>query len=307
MFSIDEESAAKHDRIFEVQAFRALMSKQFFIELSALPVQDDANSFDISVLPSGQDFLNEAYGTAYDEDDPPKKGKAIEDARTMWRKSGFEAFLNGVIEKLIEKAAPHLLEEALVRCRRNVHALHENLLIREQLLDADEQKLRSQMNELQDDCRKLTNIMHEQMQELQREQEKMKKLFTEHFQNVEQESQQQMQLIFDQVQSEVREEHDQQQEEREHMTHTVQVLAKNLATLLYQNARTAIIGAVLHLGLVFKNVSATWPTLERITFDNEGDARRFISKIEAHVRAIPEAALVSLRKHVDEQCGCFCL
>jgi GTPase SAR1 family protein len=306
MFSIDEESGSKYDRIFEVQAFRALMSKQFFIELSALPTQDDIDRFDITALPSGQDFVNEAYGTAFDEDNPPTRDKAIQDARAMWRKSGFEAFLNGAIEKLIGKAAPHLLEEAFVRCRRNVHALHENLLIREQLIDADEQKLHAQIDALQNDSRELTNVMHEQMQELQNEQETMKFLFTEHFQNVEEESQRQMQSMFDQVQSDIHEEDDQQPGETGKMVHTVPELATILATLVYQKARTAISDAVLQLGFAFKRYSTTWPTLERISFASEEDARRFLAKIEVNVRGISEAALVSLRKHVDEQCRYFC-
>jgi uncharacterized protein YukE len=46
--------------------------------------------------------------------------------------------------------------------------------------------------------------------------------------------------------------------------------------------------------------------LKRISFPSEEDARRFLAKIEVSVRAISEAALVSLRKHVDEQCRLFC-
>jgi hypothetical protein len=306
MFLIDQESSSGNDRIFEVQAFRALMSKQFFIELSAVPEQDDGNTFDISSLPSSKDFVNEAYGAAYNEDSPPTKDKAIEDARILWRKSGFEAFLDGVIEKLIEKAAPRLLEEALVRCRKYVHALHESLLIRERLLDADEQKLCAQMNALQDDCNKLTRVMDDQRSKLTEEQKTLENLFSEYFKTVEEASQQEMRSIFEQVKSDVREEREQEQEGREQITNTMHTLAAALATVFYRNARTAIVGAALQLGLAYKKYSDNWATTERITFTEEVDARNFVRQIEAKVRAIPEAALASLRSHVDEQCGSFC-
>ena len=122
---------SKSNYVFEVQALRALLAKQFLTDLNDM---DPNQPLPIKDLKSGSDFLTEAYGAAYDEDDPPSIDKARMDAAKLWRKSGFEAFLNGSIEKLIERAAPRTIESALNHCQGCLNRLHENLNIREKLL-----------------------------------------------------------------------------------------------------------------------------------------------------------------------------
>ncbi len=274
--------------VFEVQALRALLAKQFLTDLNDM---DQNQSFQIKDLKSGSDFLAEAYGAAYDDEDPPTIEKAKKDAAKLWRKSGFETFLHGSIEKLIEKAAPRAIESALNQCQSYLHRLHENLTIREKLLCADEQALRRQSDALFADMQKLHDVMEKQRTALGDEQTRITNHFKEQFTQMKTDALGQLtrmlndHVLFDSV--------DMNSGAMVIMgTHTPPVFVRSsYHNMIWKLAKAlgdqAVSGGILK-------------------FENEFEGRNFIRNIERQIRAISEDASLKIRVEVDKECDLAC-
>lgn len=291
------------NRIFEVQALRALLAKQFLKDINDT---NQSSSLKITDLKSGSDFLAEAYGAAYDEDDPPTIDKAIKDATKLWKKSGFDVFLNGAVEQLIERAAPRAIESALNHCDSCLDQLHENLTIREKLLSADEETLRLQSEELLADLQKMDRIMKTQKATLIDEQTKIITDFRRIFTNVKANVLMQLTAALD-----------------EHFQFSsVVTKVSNIANLLPNTPATADIAAGTSAVVAVSSItpilvvnspvhSFMWKMANvlvnraisdgKLKFENEGEGRSFIRDIEGRIRDLSQIVSTRIQADVDER------
>ncbi|CAF3795821.1 unnamed protein product [Rotaria sp. Silwood1] len=143
------------NRVFEIQARRALLSKQFRLELLS------SNSSDIKDLPSATDSIAEAFGVRGKRKTPTME-ELHEAIECLWQESGFPSFLHDAIECLITKAAPRCLASALAFGRSANERLKENVHVRRQLLDQDANKLNEEIINLSEDLDKLDEVMETQ-------------------------------------------------------------------------------------------------------------------------------------------------
>ena len=270
--------------VFEVQALRALLAKQFVTDLNNM---DQNQPVQIKELKSGPDFLAEAYGAAYDEDNPPTIEKAKRDAEKIWQKSGFETFLHGSIEKLNEKAAPRSIESALNHCHGYLYRLYESLTIRQQLLSADEQVLRHQGGALLADIQKLHDVMEKQKTALDDEQTRI----TTHFRSQ-----------VTQMKSDVREQLTRVLDDRILLDSADRKVAgmtnmENQTTPIFlQSYYHSVIGK---MATVLRNQAISGGILK---FKNEEEGRYFVRNIERRIRLISENASSTIRTDVDKEC-----
>lgn len=268
--------------VFEVQALRALLAKQFLRDLNDM---DQEHPLQIKDLKSGSDFLAEAYGAAYDEDDPPTVDKARMDAMKLWRRSGFETFLNGSIEKLIERAAPRTIESALNHCQSCLYRLQEELTIREKLLSADEGALLLQSDALFTDMEKLQDVMETQRTALRNEQTRIITHFKTQFTEMKEYALKQLTIVLQEY------------------FEPGSVKVKSSAT-----TSTVLLSSPLHYVMwqIAKTLSSRAFSGGILKFENESDGRYFIRSIERQIRAIPEDALVKIKIDVDKECYLAC-
>ncbi|CAF0988582.1 unnamed protein product [Adineta steineri] len=290
------QAASDHQtasRVFEVQAYRALLAKQFLTEVSRM---DPNQQFAIENLESGSDFLQEAYGPIYDNENPPTIHKAKADALKLWQQSGFESFLNGAVEKLIERAAPRVIESALNHCQSNLDRLHEVLTIRERLLWADEKALRLQSDVLYVEMQCAQNIMEEQNATLVDEQTRITDYFQTQFKQMEENTLKQLEEVF-------KEYYRPDQLYRAHSGNT------NSSKDIIGTASTVIIPSPIHKFM--RRVGTTIDHLANrhglLIFKNEYDGLNFIRSVARQIRAITDVALLSIRNDVDLQCDEACL
>jgi hypothetical protein len=274
--------------VFEVQALRALLAKQFLTDLNDV---DQNQLFQIKDLKSGSDFLAEAYGAAYDEEDPPTIDKAKRDAAKLWRRSGFETFLHGSIEKLIEKAAPRAIESALNNCQSYLHRLHENLTIREKLLCADEQALRHQSDALFADIQKLHDVMEKQRTVLGDEQTRITTHFQMQFTQMKTDALGQLKRVLN-----------------DHVLFDSVDMNSAAMTIMGSHTSPVFVRSSFH-NIIWKIAKALGDQAVSggiLKFENEFEGRNFIRDIERQIRAISEDASVKIRVHVDKECDLAC-
>jgi predicted GTPase len=280
-------------QMFEVQALRALLAKQLLMDVSSMDLNQQLR---IEDLKSGPDFLVEAYGAAYDEDDPPTIDKAKRDAIRLWQKSGFESFLVGSIEKLIERAAPRAIESALNHCQSCLYRLHENLTLRERLLGADEEALRLQIDALSADIQKLSNVMDEQRIYLTREQIRLITHFQARFLETKDQALKQLTRVLN--------EHFRVDE-----LHQTDYTDVNSGMITSNASPTFFMRSPIHyimwqIAAVLGNRALSGGIL---SFENEVQGHAFIRNVERQIYAIPDDALVTIRADVDTECDLACL
>jgi hypothetical protein len=274
--------------VFEVQALRALLAKQFLTDLNDM---NQNQSFQIKDLKSGSDFLAEAYGAAYDEEDPPTIDKAKRDAAKLWRRSGFETFLHGSIEKLIEKAAPRAIESALNHCQSYLHRLHENLTIREKLLCADEQALRHQSDALLADMQKVHDVMEKQRTALGDEQTRITTQFQMQFTQMKKETLGQLTRMLN-----------------DHGLFNVVDMNSAAMTIMGATTPPIFLRSSFH-NMIWRIAKALGDQAVSggiLKFEKEFQGRNFIRDIERQICAISEAASVEVGVHVDKECDLAC-
>lgn len=274
--------------VFEVQALRALLAKQFLTDLNDM---GQNQCFQIKDLKSGSDFLAEAYGAAYDEEDPPTIDKAKRDAAKLWRRSGFETFLRGAIEKLIEKAAPRAIESALNHCQSYLYRLHENLTIREKLLCADEQALRSQGGALLADMQKVHDVMEKQRTALGDEQTRITTHFQTQFTQMKTDALGQLKRVLN-----------------DHVLFDSADVNSATMTIMGTHTSPIFVRSLFH-NMIWKIAKALGDQAVSggmLKFENELEGRNFIRNIERQIRAISEDASVKVRADVDKECDLAC-
>jgi GTPase Era involved in 16S rRNA processing len=275
------------NRVFEIQARRALLSKQFRLELLS------SNSSDIKNLPSANDFIIEAFGVR-----GKKKMPTIEEIHDaieyLWEESGFPSFLHDAIECLITKAAPRCLAAALAYGRSANERLRENVQIRRQLLDQDADKLNQEIINLSEDLEKLNEVMKIQRTIL--EQMKQNQILDDMeatFDEAKTNGIQKLQMRFDDL-------------KKKHTNRSLVLIAathaKNALSIKESDTKS-------FKNLIFQDIFL-W-LLEKMTttndlqFDNEFEAKNTIKSIETLVHDISREVLHTISETINNKCEHF--
>ena len=284
----NDQNSIMENRVFEVQALRALLAKQFFLEVEA--VGDSAKPFKIDELPSGSDFVAEAYGATYDEKLERSKDDVTKDATTLWGKSGYEKFLNEAIETLIKRAAPRIIESALCSIHFNMRELRENLSTRERMLDAKVSHLLSRIRALQRDRDKMTAVMQAQKSTVNKFQAEMKAKFKIQFVEVKSEGVKQLATVFECL-------------NRDNGALALQTHIPQASWEGSDSFTRRLAAGVVRLALSF---SSLMDKIKNIVFESADNAHRWIRSIERDVSNIAEDAVSSIRDKLDTQCSDVC-
>ncbi|OUL17481.1 dynamin family protein [Nostoc sp. 106C] len=147
-------------RVFEISARRAFNSANFLMELQQNPGITIAEMKTAKVLAPdvfGMDWEDELEETTVEK----LQGKA----EKLWKKSGFDPFLNGAITALIEKAAPRCMESAIKLASGRLLELNNDVQLRSSAINKDEAKLRQEVGALEKDLHSIEECRN-QLQEV---------------------------------------------------------------------------------------------------------------------------------------------
>lgn len=147
-FQIGEVSDT--DRVFEIAARRAFVAANFMQELEQNP----------DILPkqmqTGRALAQEVFGIDWEED---LEDATIEElqkkAQRLWKKSGFDPFLEKAIKALIERAAPQCMNSALKLSRNRLVELRDDVEFRSSAIAQDAEKLQREVGALEVDLKGL--------------------------------------------------------------------------------------------------------------------------------------------------------
>jgi GTPase SAR1 family protein len=166
-YQIEEKTNQPSDkRIFEMKAVHCLVLRRFFREIKEF--ENSNQSIEIKKLTTVEELTNELYKFEVDEDERDLE-QLRKDAKNMWKHAGFEEFTECAISDLIKKIAPRSIISALNICFRNGNKLHEQITLRQTLLDASVKSLENESEQLQLDCDKLTKLRNENLIKLDEE------------------------------------------------------------------------------------------------------------------------------------------
>lgn len=138
------------DRIFEVSARRAFAAANFLQQL------EQHSDVALTEIPAARLLAQEVFGIDWEEE---LEDVAVEEikkkAQRLWKKSGFEPFLEKAIEALIERAAPQCLKSALNLSRSRLWELRDEVKLRSSAICQDAEKLQYEVRALEADLHRL--------------------------------------------------------------------------------------------------------------------------------------------------------
>ncbi len=265
---------SRGSRVFETEAFRALLAKRFLYEVKLHEKNKPNEKFSIEKIPSGKDFITEAYSFAWDGTATCEQLKVM--AGKLWIASGFQSFLHEAIENLITKAAPSCLKSALQQCQYKNSLLEANLEVRKKAMAADSVKLRGEINELEKDSKDVKNVMHSQKVTLDTAKKNMSQLIEKHFSQAKADGKKELKQLFDEE------------------------FQRNL-----QQPIGSLEGAIRSFWGIIAQVIGL-DTNMTLKFRNEVDANEFVRKIQQRVSVISRKTLSNVRATVNSECDALC-
>ncbi len=147
-FGIGE--ARDKNRVFEISARRAFTSANFLMELQQFPHAKVAEMKTVRAL------AQEVFGIDWEEE---LEDATVEElkrkAERLWKKSGFEPFLNGAIAALMREAAPRCMASALKIARTHLVELQNEVKLRNSAVNKDAQKIQNEIELLNRDVSQL--------------------------------------------------------------------------------------------------------------------------------------------------------
>ncbi len=96
-------------------------------------------------------------------------------AERLWKKSGFEPFLNDAISALMAEAAPRCIMSALTIARCRLSELNNDVQLRSSAVNQDEGKIKDEIEYLNSDL----DILKKRFKDLKSELESIKKQLRE--------------------------------------------------------------------------------------------------------------------------------
>lgn len=137
-------------RVFEISARRGFTSASFLGEL-----QHNSN-VNIAEMKTAKALAQEVFGIDWEEELQEVTAEDLQrKAERLWKKSGFEPFLNGAIDALMAEAAPRCIMSALRIARGRLAELSNDVQLRSSAISEDEAKLRREVGALSNDLQSL--------------------------------------------------------------------------------------------------------------------------------------------------------
>ncbi|MGB3655221.1 MAG: dynamin family protein [Rivularia sp. (in: cyanobacteria)] len=134
------------NRVFEISARRAFTSANFLMELQQFPQAKVAQMNTVRAL------AQEVFGIDWEEElEDAAVDKLKEKADKLWKKSGFEPFLNDAIAVLVNEAAPRCMDFALKIARTHLVELQNEVKLRNSAVNKDAQKIQNEIELLNRD------------------------------------------------------------------------------------------------------------------------------------------------------------
>ena len=134
------------NRVFEISARRAFTSANFLMELQQFPDKKVAEMKTVRAL------AQEVYGIDWEEE---LEDATVDDlqrkAERLWKKSGFEPFLNGAIAALMREAAPRCMKSTLQIANHYLSELNNDVQLRSSAINQDDEKIRLELGALKKD------------------------------------------------------------------------------------------------------------------------------------------------------------
>ncbi|MGI8503995.1 MAG: dynamin family protein [Hassallia sp.] len=137
-------------RVFEISARRAFTSASFLVELQ------HNYGVNIADMKTAKALALEVFGMDWEEELEESTAEELKrKAERLWKKSGFEPFLNGAITALMAEAAPRCIMSALKIARGRLAELSNDVQLRSSAISEDEAKLRREVGALENDLESL--------------------------------------------------------------------------------------------------------------------------------------------------------
>lgn len=148
------------NRVFEISARRAFTSANFLMELQQYP------NVTVNELKTSRSLAQEVYGIDWEEE---LAEATLEDlnkkADRLWKKSGFDSFLNGAITALLAEAAPRCIISALKISLSRLAELQDDVQLRKSAMAQDETKVKFEVAALEKDLESLDDC-HQRLEEV---------------------------------------------------------------------------------------------------------------------------------------------
>lgn len=138
------------NQVFEISARRAFSAANFMHEHSQHP------HLTLNQMPAARLLAQEVFGIDWEEELEEATVEAIEKkAQKLWKKSGFEPFLDNAVQALMERAAPRCLMSALKLSRSLLLELRDEVKLRSSAICQDAEKLQREVSALSADLHRL--------------------------------------------------------------------------------------------------------------------------------------------------------
>jgi len=138
------------ERVFEVAARWAFCAANFLSEIQHNPeiVKEE--------MKTARALAQQVFGIDWEEDFEDCSLEQLQKkAQRLWKKSGFEPFLENAISVLMESAAPRCIESALNLSQKHLEELRDDVQLRSSAIAKDEGKLRLEIGALEEDLKHL--------------------------------------------------------------------------------------------------------------------------------------------------------
>jgi hypothetical protein len=138
------------NRVFEISARRAFTSANFLMELQQFP------DVKVSELKTVRSLAQEVFGIDWEEDLGEATAADLKSkAERLWKKSGFDPFLNGAINALMAEAAPRCIVSALKISLARLAELQDDVQLRRSAMAQDKEKVNFEVAALERDLQSL--------------------------------------------------------------------------------------------------------------------------------------------------------
>lgn len=156
-------------RVFEVAARWAFCAASFLSELQHHPnIQKEE-------MKTARALAEQVFGIDWEEElEDCSLEQLRKKAQRLWKKSGFEPFLENAINVLMESAAPRCIKSALNLSRKRLEELRDDVQLRSSAIAKDEGKLRLEVAALEEDLEHL-EVCRKRLKEVDKIRNKLRK------------------------------------------------------------------------------------------------------------------------------------
>ncbi|MBR8840893.1 MAG: dynamin family protein [Stigonema ocellatum SAG 48.90 = DSM 106950] len=152
--------ADNKNRVFEISARRAFTSANFLMELQ------HNSELNIAENKAARALAQEVLGIDWEEELKEVNIEVLQyKAERLWKKSGFDSFLDGAISALMAEAAPRCMISALQITRNRLSELNNDVQLRSSAISQDAGKIKDEIEYLKRDL----DLLKEKLKKLQSE------------------------------------------------------------------------------------------------------------------------------------------